>query len=99
MPSILICRTCGSRATGELAINQQELATVGMLELRCHRCAAQTHWGLAEDFRAGERRRFERRRMDRRTGRGRLEGGVERRSGQDRRKGPIRGAERRTARG
>jgi len=96
MPTILICRSCGSRASAELALNQQELANVGMLELKCHRCGAPTLWGLAQDFRAGERRRIDRRAGDRRTGRTRSQDVVERRNS-ERRRGPIRHAERRAA--
>ena len=94
MPTILICRNCGSRASADLAVNQQELANVGMLELKCHRCDTQTRWGLAQDFRAGERRRNDRRAGDRRTGRARAQDIMERR-GSERRRGPIRKAERR----
>lgn len=97
MSTILICRSCGSRASADLAVNQQELANVGMLELRCHHCGAATRWGLAQDYRAGERRRHDRRSGQRRTGRGLLEGGSERRTGYERRRGPIRQAERRAA--
>jgi hypothetical protein len=97
MSTILICRSCGSRASADLAVNQQELANVGMLELRCHHCGAATRWGLAQDYRAGERRRVDRRSAQRRTGRGLLEGDSERRAGYERRRGPIRHAERRAA--
>jgi hypothetical protein len=97
MSTILICRSCGSRASADLAVNQQELANVGMLELRCHHCGAATLWGLAQDYRAGERRRDERRRGQRRTGRGLLEG-TERRAGFERRRGAIRRGERRASR-
>lgn len=95
MPTILICRSCGSRASAELAVNQQELANVGMLELKCHHCDASTRWGLAQDFRAGERRRSDRRARDRRTGRGRAKSGIELRTGSERRRGAIRKADRR----
>lgn len=94
MPTILICRNCRSRASADLAVNQQELANVGMLELKCHRCDTQTRWGLAQDFRAGERRRNDRRAGDRRTGRARTQDIMERR-GSERRHGPVRKAERR----
>ena len=96
MSTILICRSCGIRASAELAVNQQELANVGMLELKCHRCDTQTRWGLAQDFRAGDRRRAERRASDRRAGRGRGHAAMECRSG-ERRRGAIRQAERRAA--
>lgn len=97
MSSILICRSCGSRASAELAVNQQELAGVGMLELKCHRCGILTRWGMAQDFRSGERRRAERRRSERRIGRTLQEGGIESRSGHERRRGPIRRGQRRSA--
>lgn len=97
MSTILICRNCGSRASAELAVNQQELANVGMLELKCHTCGMLTRWGLAQDYRSGERRRLERRNRDRRTGRGRAEGGMERRTGMERRRGPIRRGDRRVS--
>jgi len=98
MSTILICRSCGSRAAAELAVNQQELANVGMLELRCHRCDTATRWGLAQDYRSGERRRNDRRNGQRRTGRGLGENGMERRAGFERRRGPIRRSERRSSR-
>ncbi len=100
MSTILICRSCGMRAAGELAVNQQELANVGMLELRCHHCGMMTRWGLAQDFRSGERRRLERRRGgERRIGRVRADSVVERRTGMERRRGAIRKSERRTVGG
>jgi len=98
MSTILICRSCGSRASAELAVNQQELANVGMLELRCHHCGSPTRWGLAQDYRAGERRRTDRRCGQRRTGRGLTGGGAEQRAGMERRRGPIRRSERRAGR-
>jgi hypothetical protein len=95
MSSILICRSCGMRAAGDLAVNQQELANVGMLELRCHHCGTVTRWGLAQDFRAGERRHLERRRSERRIGRLRADSVIERRTGMERRRAPVRKSERR----
>ncbi len=95
MSTILICRSCGSRASAELAVNQQELVNVGMLELKCHLCDTQTRWGLAADFRSGDRRNVDRRRGDRRTGRNRAESSMELRSGHERRRSAIRRAQRR----
>ena len=90
MLNIIICRTCGDKAEAELANNQKELADVGMLELRCRRCATPTRWGLAENYRQVDRRSADRR------------GGAERRrssrASTDRRRGSIRRFERRTAR-
>ena len=88
MLNIIICRTCGDRAEAELATNQKELAEVGMLELRCRRCAASTRWGLAENYRRVDRRQADRRRADRRR---------KSRATADRRRGSIRKFERRTA--
>lgn len=64
MSTVVICRTCGGRAVTELATNQQELASVGMLEQSCFRCNRSTFWGLAEHYRMSERRRVERRHSD-----------------------------------
>ncbi len=58
---MLICRECGNRKTEDLALNEQELASVGMLEKRCARCGKTTRWGRAEDYRKRERRQGERR--------------------------------------
>ena len=79
MPTILICRTCGTRKQEELATNERELANVGMLERACKACGTDTRWGLAQDY-----RRVERRNADRRRGRAPAPGGGERR-GSDRR--------------
>ncbi len=76
MNVLIVCRTCGRRKTAELAAHQQELVLVGMLETRCDRCASQTRWGRAEDYRgiarqerrsAAERRLAAIRRNERRT--------------------------------
>jgi hypothetical protein len=84
MPSLILCTACGARTSAELAPNERDLVTVGMLERRCSRCSADTRWGLAEDYRRGERRQMERRRgIGRWTGAERRKG--ERRSGGDRR--------------
>ena len=87
MVNIIICRTCGDRAEAELATNQKELADVGMLELRCRRCATGTRWGLAENYRRVDRRQADRRRTERRT---------KSRASADRRRETIRRFERRT---
>jgi hypothetical protein len=61
MATLLICRTCGTRAQAELATNERELANVGMLERACTPCRMDTRWGLAQDYRRVERRGTERR--------------------------------------
>ena len=79
MATLLICRTCGTRTQAELATNEKELANVGMLERTCARCAMDTRWGLAQDY-----RRVERRSVERRHSRGAAPGGGERRSAERR---------------
>lgn len=97
MESVLICRTCGTRATMELATNEQELANVGMLERRCGRCGAVTTWGHVQDYRHRERRTADRRRSERRGGAPHTaHPGGERRSRGERRVGRIRKAQRRS---
>jgi len=66
MPTILVCRTCGTRAAAELADNQQELAAVGMFEQACEPCGKPTFWIMAATMRRGERRKAERRQIERR---------------------------------
>jgi hypothetical protein len=61
MPTILVCRTCGNRNAAELAENQRELASVGMLEQACDACGKATFWVLAENVRRKERRGTDRR--------------------------------------
>lgn len=61
MSTVLVCRTCGTRADGALASNELELANVGMLERACGKCGRDTRWGLAQDYRRVERRGAERR--------------------------------------
>ncbi len=63
MTTLLICRTCGTRAQAELASNEQELVNVGMLERSCTPCGKDTRWGLAQDYRRVQRRSTERRGM------------------------------------
>ena len=94
MSQILICRSCGARATAALAVNEQELANVGMLERRCDACARETSWGLAEDYRRHDRRARERRADERRLARAAAPSG-ERRRGVDRRIGDMRTGQRR----
>lgn len=94
MSQILICRSCGARATAALAVNEQELANVGMLERRCEACARDTSWGLAQDYRRRERRTRERRADERRLARAVAPSG-ERRRGVDRRIGEMRKVQRR----
>ena len=62
MATLLICRGCGKKSEQELAIHQQELVVVGMLEQHCAQCGADTRWGRAEDYRRVQRRASERRR-------------------------------------
>ncbi|MBI1749550.1 MAG: hypothetical protein HY234_04230 [Acidobacteria bacterium] len=62
MPTLLICRNCGTRTQAELASNEQDLVNVGMLERSCPPCGKDTRWGLAQDYRRVERRNVERRR-------------------------------------
>lgn len=84
MASVMLCTACGARAATELGPNERELVSLGMLERRCKRCAKDTRWGLAEDYRQGDRRKAERRRgLGRWTGPERRKG--DRRAGQDRR--------------
>ena len=79
MPTLLICRTCGTRAQSELATNERDLANVGMLERACTACGMDTRWGLAQDY-----RRVERRGTERRSERAPAPGGGERRSNERR---------------
>jgi hypothetical protein len=94
MSQILICRNCGARASAALAVNEQELANVGMLERHCGTCARDTTWGLAQDYRRRDRRVGERRAVERRSMRHAAPSG-ERRRGVDRRIGDMRGTQRR----
>ena len=93
MSQILICRSCGARATAVLAVNEQELANVGMLERPCSACARVTTWGLAQDYRRIDRRTGERRADERR--RARAAASAEHRRGVDRRIGDMRKGQRR----
>lgn len=93
--SVLICRNCGVRTGADLAVNEHELANVGMLERHCAGCARETTWGLAEDYRHHERRLSERRRSQRRTAQLGPPAAGERRRGRDRRLGAVRKAQRR----
>jgi hypothetical protein len=95
MPQILICRGCGARTTAVLAVNEQELANVGMLERHCSACARNTTWGRAEDYRRRERRAKERRASERRGRRAPAPSGREQRRGVDRRIGDMRKGQRR----
>jgi len=87
MTTVIICTSCGSRTTSDLGPNERDLVNVGMLELHCRRCGADTRWGLADDYRRGsDRRKAERRKsVGRWSGPERRKG--ERRSGFDRRQG------------
>jgi hypothetical protein len=85
MSTVLICRTCGTRAGGTLATNEQELANVGMLERSCQKCAGTTRWGLAQDYRRIERRLLERRSASLPLA-GRERRSLQRRTGSERRK-------------
>ena len=99
MSSILVCRNCGARSAAlDLAVNQQELANVGMLERRCTRCARETPWGLAEDYRRKDRRASERRSTQRRAKTQAPPAQSDRRRGQDRRLGDLRRTQRRGSR-
>ena len=99
MSSVLVCRNCGARSAAlDLAVNQQELANVGMLERRCARCGRETPWGLAEDYRKTERRTADRRALQRRVRAEHPPGGGERRRGQERRMRSARNAQRRRSR-
>jgi hypothetical protein len=94
MPTILVCRTCGTRAAAELADNQQELAAVGMLEQACEPCGKPTFWIMAATMRRGERRKAERRQIERRLRRTAVP--MDHRTTTDRRRRQIRqGRERR----
>lgn len=79
MASVILCTSCGGREAAELAVNERDLANVGMLERNCKRCGRDTPWGLAEDYRRAERRVGERRR------------GIGRWAGEERRKRDRRG--------
>jgi len=94
MSQILICRSCGARATAVLAVNEQELANVGMLERPCNACARETTWGLAQDYRRRDRRVRERRADERRRRRAAALTS-ERRRGVERRIGDMRKVQRR----
>jgi len=94
MSQILICRSCGARAAAVLAVNEQELANVGMLERQCGACARETTWGLAQDYRRRDRRVGERRAVERRRARAAGPSG-ERRRGVERRIGDMRSTQRR----
>ena len=94
--TVLICRTCGARLTVTLAVNEQELANVGMLERRCTACARDTTWGLLEDYRKRERRAGERRAVQRRARHASPPSSAsERRRTSDRRVGDMRRLQRR----
>ncbi len=95
MTSILICSNCGARLPTQLAVNEQELANVGMLERRCERCHKTTRWGLAQDYRRLDRRAGERRHGERRSAPGALPPAGERRMTTDRRFGDMRRTARR----
>lgn len=100
MSSGLICRSCGARSAAmELAVNEQELANVGMLERPCARCGRETTWGLAENYRKQERRSKERRAAQRRARNQGPPSASERRRGIDRRVGDMRRTQRRKSRG
>ena len=94
---VIECRSCGRRQPIHLAVNQVELAQVGMLEVHCFGCGKIARWQMVATRRRDERRATERRTIDRRQqmitapllGR-------ERRAARDRRVGPIRKVERRT---
>lgn len=96
MPTILVCRTCESRADAELAENQRELAAVGMLEQACEQCGKPTFWVLAERSRRSERRQADRRTDDRRQHK--VPVAAEHRSGVERRQKVLRSKERREKR-
>lgn len=81
MAALLICRTCGTRAQAELAMNEQDLANVGMLERPCAPCGKDSRWGLAQDY-----RRVQRRNSDRRGARAAAPGSGERRANERRSK-------------
>ena len=95
MGHVLICRSCGARLTLDLAINEQELANVGMLERRCGPCARDTIWGLAQDYRKVNRRHGERRGVVRRALSAAPPPSGERRHVLDRRIGDMRRGQRR----
>lgn len=101
MSSVLICRSCGARSAAmDLAVNEQELANVGMLERPCPKCGRETTWGLAEDYRKHERRSQERRAAQRRArSQGLPSSASERRRGIDRRISDMRRTQRRKSRG
>ena len=62
---LILCLSCGARHEAELASNEEDLVSAGLLERHCVRCASMTRWGKAEDY----RRASERRKNERRTGR------------------------------
>ena len=95
MAQILICRNCGARIHADLASNEQELANVGMLERHCAPCGRDTTWGLAQDYRKVERRRGERRAVERRRMAAAAPHGSDRREVRDRRIGDMRRGQRR----
>ena len=94
---LIECHSCGRRQPIHLAVNQVELAQVGMLEMPCLECAKVARWQLVATRRRDERRLDERRAQERR-----LQMmpapllGRERRGGKERRKGPVRKARRRS---
>lgn len=93
---IIECRGCGRRHGLHLAVHQQELAQVGMLEQHCFGCAKIAMWQLVATARRDDRRAQERRDRDRRQQM--LQApliGRERRASRDRRAGPIRKTQRR----
>ena len=92
---LLICRNCGARMGASLAVNEQELANVGMLERPCAGCGRETLWGLAEDYRRRDRRLAERRHGERRMKLLVPPSPEERRRTRERRLGDMRRAQRR----
>lgn len=88
---LIECHSCGRRQPIHLAVNQVELAQVGMLELPCLGCAKLARWQLVASRRRDERRELERRDQERRLQMvpAPLQG-RERRGGRERRLGPIR---------
>lgn len=94
---LIECHSCGRRQPIHLAVNQVELAQVGMLELPCLGCAKLARWQLVATRRRDERRSNERRAHERRLQM--MPAPLlarERRGGRERRTGPVRKVRRRT---
>ena len=92
---LIECHSCGRRQPIHLAVNQMELAQVGMLELHCFGCGKMARWQLVATRRRDERRAAERRSTERRMQMLPAPLKARERRGRERRTGPVRKTSRR----